>query len=54
MDFTFFDDIETIKLLNETYKINLSINRGIVINIISTLLFYKIGEIIFNKKDIKN
>lgn len=54
MDFTLFDDSETLKLLNQTYKINLSIKKGIIINLISTIFFYKIGEFIFNKKDIKN
>lgn len=54
MDLTLFDDIETVKLLNENYKIHLTINKGIYINVISTILFYKIGEFIFNKKDIKN
>ena len=54
MDFTLFDDSETLKLLNQTYKINLSVKKGIIINLISTIMFYKIGEFIFNKKDIKN
>lgn len=54
MDFTLFDDNETLKLLNQTYKINLSVKKGIIINLISTIIFYKIGEFIFNKKDIKN
>lgn len=54
IDFTLFDDSETLKLLNQTYKINLSVKKGIIINLISTIIFYKIGEIIFNKKDIKN
>lgn len=54
MDFTLFDDNETLKLLNQTYKINLSVKKGIIINLISTIIFYKIVEFIFNKKDIKN
>lgn len=54
MDFTLFDDSETLKLLNQTYKINLSVKKGIIINLISTIIFYKIGKFIFNKKDIKN
>ena len=53
MDFTLFDDSETLKLLNQTYKINLSVKKGIIINLISTIIFYKIGEFIFNKKVIK-
>ena len=54
MDFTLFDNNEGLKLLNETYKINICVKKGIIINLISTILFYKIGEFIFNKKDIKN
>ena len=54
MDFTLFDNNEALKLLNETYKINICVKKGIIINLISTILFYKIGEFIFNKKDIKN
>lgn len=54
MDFTLFDEQETINILNQTYKINLTMKKGIIINIISTLIFYKTGEYIFNKKDIKN
>lgn len=54
MDFTLFDNNEGLKLLNETYKINLYVKKGIIINLISTIIFYKIGEFIFNKKDIKN
>ena len=54
MDFTLFDDIESINLLNENYKINLSIKKALIINIIFTYIFYKIGEYIFNKKDIKS
>ena len=54
MDFTLFDNNEGLKLLNETYKINLYVKKGLIINLISTIIFYKIGEFIFNKKDIKN
>lgn len=54
LDFTLFDDNETIKMLNEYHKINLSFENGIYINILYTIIFYKIGNYIFTKKDIKN
>ena len=54
LDFTLFNDKETIKALNEYHKINLSIDKGIYINIIFTIIFYKIGNYIFVTKDIKN
>ncbi len=54
LDFTLFNDIETIKSLNEYHKINLSIEKGIYINVMFSFIFYKIGNYIFIKKDIKN
>lgn len=54
IDFTLFNDMETIKLLNEYHKINLSLQKGIYTNIIYAIIFYKIGNYIFIKKDIKN
>lgn len=54
MDFTLFNDIETINSLNEYHKINLSVEKGIYINTIFAIIFYKIGNYIFIKKDIKN
>lgn len=54
LDFTLFNDYETIKSLNEYHKINLSIEKGIYINMLYTLFFYKLGNYIFIKKDIKN
>lgn len=54
MDFTFFDDKNTIKFMNKTYNIKLSIKKGIYINAIYSYIFYIIGKYIFIKKDIKN
>lgn len=54
MDFTFYNDENTIEIMNKTYNINLSIKNGVYINIIYTYLFYIIGKQIFIKKDIRN
>jgi ABC-2 type transport system permease protein len=54
LDFTLFNDAETIKTLNEYHKINLSLEKGIYINVIFSILFYKLGNFVFIKKDIKN
>ena len=54
LDFSIFNDKETIMVMNELYNINLSIKSGIVINFIYTYIFYKVGNYIFIKKDIKN
>ena len=46
--------MESIKEMNSELGINLNINRGIIIDIVYTLLFYYIGKYIFICKDIKN
>lgn len=54
LDFTLFNDSEGVKAMNELYKINLNQNKGIIINLVYSFIFFKLGNIIFNKKDIKN
>ena len=40
--------------MNKELGINLSINRGVIINMIYTFVIYLIGNYIFIKKDIKS
>lgn len=54
MDFTLFNDIDGVKAMNELYKINIHQNKGIIINLVYAFIFFKLGNFIFNKKDIKN
>lgn len=54
LDFTLFNDSEGVKAMNKLYKISLNQNKGIIINLVYSFVFFKLGNIIFNKKDIKN
>lgn len=54
LDFTIFDDLEALYIMNNELNINLNMNSGIYINIIYSLVFLIISLIIFVKKDIKN
>ena len=54
LDFSIFNNMESIKEMNSELGINLNINRGIIIDIVYTILFYYIGKYIFICKDIKN
>lgn len=54
LDFTIFDNLETLNIMNNELNINLNMRSGIYINIIYSLLFILIGLILFTKKDIKN
>lgn len=54
LDFSLFNDMKTLEAMNKIYNINLSINKGIIINVIYTYLIYMLGMTIFIKKDIKN
>lgn len=54
LDFSLFNDKETIIAMNKIYNIKLSIKNGVIINIAYAYIFYLIGCNIFIKKDIKN
>lgn len=54
VDFSIFLDMKAIKLMNSELGINLSLNRGIYIDIIYSFIFYIFGNSIFNNKDIRN
>ena len=54
LDFSIFNDKETIPIMNRIYKTNLSLKNGIIINVAYAYLFYLIGYNLFIKKDIKN
>lgn len=53
LDFNLFNDELLIKAMNLNYDINLSINRGIIINVLYSIIFYILTIYLFNKKDIK-
>lgn len=54
MDFSIFNDVESLSLMNSELGINLSISSGLYINIIYSVLLFLLGLFIFAKKDIKN
>ena len=54
LDLTIFNDNELISSLNRELGIHLSLNRGIIIDIIFVIIMFIFGSIKFNKKDIKN
>lgn len=54
LDYSIFDTISNVEIMNEELNINLSLNRGIVIDIIYSIVLLIISIIIFTKKDIKS
>ena len=54
LDFSLFNDMKALEAMNKIYDINLSINKGVAINIIYSYLIYTLGMNIFTKKDIRN
>ena len=54
LDYTLFNDEITLKEMNSNLGINLSLNRGIIIDLVYSFIFYLIGVVKFIKKDIKN
>lgn len=54
LDYSIFNDKNIIYEFNQFYSIKLTMSRAIIMDIIYMILFYVIGTIYFNKKDIKN
>ena len=54
LDFSIFNDQVYLEEMNSELGVNLSLNRGLIIDFIFTLIFLVIGIYKFSKKDIKN
>lgn len=54
LDFTIYDDSVALMEMNRELGLHLSINNGVVIDLIYIVIIYIIGNFIFIKKDIKN
>ncbi len=54
LDFSIFKDNLLVSSINSEFGVNLSLYKGIVINIIFSFIFSIFGIYRFNKKDIKN
>ena len=53
LDFNIFSDIDTLNIMNNELGINLNIKRGIMIDLISIIIFYRLGRLFFINKDVK-
>jgi len=54
LDFTLFNDKISLDIMNNELGINLNLKKGIIIDILSIIIFYALGNFIFIKKDIRN
>ena len=54
MDFTIFDDLASLNILNSTYNINLNLKSGVLIDTIYTFILFILGLLSFIRKDIKS
>jgi len=54
LDFSIFNDRLLINQMNKELMIHLSINRGIIIDLLSSIILFALGLNKFKKKDIKN
>ena len=54
LDFTIFQNMDELNIMNSELGINLNVNNGIIILTLSTIILYLITNATFNKKDIKN
>ena len=54
LDYSLFNDEIVLQSINNELQVNLSLNRGILIDIIYMIIFYIIGSYKFIKKDIKS
>lgn len=54
LDFSIFNDKASLLAMNKELGIHLSIENGIIIDLLFTFTFYYFGNIIFINKDIKN
>ena len=54
LDYSLFDDNLALKEMNSILGINLSLNRGIIIDLVYSFIFYMLGLFKFLKKDIKS
>ena len=54
LDYSIFNDKISLIEMNNALNTNLSLNKGIIMDILFIILFYIFGNYKFNKKDIKN
>ena len=54
LDYSIFDDKNIIINMNRELGVHLSLNRGIIIDLVFIFIFFIVGIVKFNKKDIKS
>jgi ABC-type transport system involved in multi-copper enzyme maturation permease subunit len=54
LDFSIFNDLKALDIMNNELEIHLSLSRGIKIDLIFIFIFYYLGNLIFTNKDVKN
>ena len=53
LDFNIFSDIDALNIMNNELGISLSIKRGIIIDLVFIIIFYRLGRLFFINKDVK-
>lgn len=54
LDFSIFNDKSSLNDINKSFDVNLSLKKGVVIDVFNMILIYLFGTLIFKNKDIKN
>jgi ABC-type transport system involved in multi-copper enzyme maturation permease subunit len=54
LDFSIFNDKSSLNDINASFDVNLSLKKGIIVDIVNMILIYLFGSFIFINKDIKN
>lgn len=54
LDFSMFNDKSSLNDINASFDVNLSLKKGIIVDIVNMILIYLFGSFIFINKDIKN
>ncbi len=54
LDFSIFNDKNSLNDINISFDVNLSLKKGIIVDTINMILLYLFGSFIFINKDIKN
>ena len=49
-----FNDVDALNIMNNELGINLNMKRGIIIDLVSIIIFYYFGRLFFINKDVKN
>jgi hypothetical protein len=54
LDFNIFNDVDALNVMNKELGINLNMKSGVIIDLVSIIIFYYFGRLFFINKDVKN